>query len=152
MDSGKRASMREGPLAALFRRTDEEAAQEERRAGGPGSKRGKKQPAAEHKPVTGRPFPAAPSSEVADHTDELRPAPPSARVEHAEPRPARSPEQRLRDVFAADIPENIMERTPTRAPVHDEYRGRYGREEPVAAAVPAPMLQPVLRVVGVGGA
>src|SRR5204862_5469104 len=50
------------------------------------------------------------------------------------------------------IPENIMERTPTRAPVHDEYRGRYGREEPVPMAVPAPMLQPVLRVVGVGGA
>src|SRR5256885_1546621 len=66
MDSGKRASMREGPLAALFRRTDEEAAQEERRAGGPGRKRGKKQPAAEHKPVTGRPFPAAPSAEGVD--------------------------------------------------------------------------------------
>src|SRR5436190_14966696 len=148
MDSGKRASMREGPLAALFRRTDEEGAQEERRP----ERKPKKKPAAEHKPVTGRPFPAAPSSEVEEHTDELRPAPPSARVEHAEPRPARTPEQRLREVFAADIPENIMERTPTRAPVHDEYRGRYGREEPVPMAVPAPMLQPVLRVVGVGGA
>src|SRR5436189_4809190 len=150
MDSGKRASMREGPLAALFRRTDEEAAQEERRAGGPGSKRGKKQPAAEHKPVTGRPFPAAPSSEVEEHTDELRPAPPSARVEHAEPRPARTAEQRLREVFSTDIPENIMERGS--APSRDEYRGRYGREEPVPAGVPTPVLQPVLRVVGVGGA
>src|SRR5882724_1698799 len=135
MDSGKRASMREGPLAALFRRTDEEAAHEERRAGGPGSKRGKKQPAAEHKPVTGRPFPAAPSSEVADHTDELRPAPPSARVEHAEPRPARTAEQRLREVFSTDIPENIMERAPAGGRDRDdEYRGRYGREEPVGAA------------------
>src|SRR5437764_6326030 len=126
MDSGKRASMREGPLAALFRRTDEEGAQEERRP----ERKPKKKPAAEHKPVTGRPFPAAKSPEVEDHTDELRPAPPSARVENAEPRPARSPEQRLREVFAADIPENIMERTPVR----DEYRGRYGREEPVPAA------------------
>src|SRR4051794_28009311 len=143
MDSGKRASMREGPLAALFSRTDEEGAEEQKP---------KRKPRAQKKPATGRPFPAAQSPEVAEHSEELRPAPPSARVEHTEHAP-RSPEQRLRDVFAADIPENMMERSaPKRAPVQDEYRGRYGREEPVPATAPAPMLQPVLRVVGVGGA
>jgi cell division protein FtsZ len=143
MASGKRASMREGPLAALFRKTEDEGLEEER-----------KPPARdpeEHKPVTGRPFPAAESPEVEEHAGELRPAPPSARTHPESPaRPARSPEQRLREVFSTDIPENIMDRAPTRE--RDEYRGRYGREEPSLAAIPAPVLQPVLRVIGVGGA
>src|SRR4051794_15845605 len=157
MDSGKRASMREGPLAALFRRTDEEGLEGERRPP-ERRRRPKEEPPAERKPATGRPFPASESGEVTEHAEELRPAPPSARVEHAEPpaqRPARSAEQRLREVFAADIPENIMERSSGRdrhAPQRDDYRGRFGREEPQVSAMPAPMLQPVLRVVGVGGA
>src|SRR5438874_9537325 len=114
MDSGKRASMREGPLAALFRRTDEEG-QEEKPAPERKQRAQKKPPAGERKPATGRPFPAGDSGEVAEHAQELRPAPPSARTGHAEPeapRPPRSPEQRLREVFAADIPENMMERAP----------------------------------------
>src|SRR3954465_1258255 len=107
MDSGKRASMREGPLAALFRRTDEDEGQE------PEPRKPERK---QKKPATGRPFPAAQTPGVAEHSEELRPAPPSARVEHTE-RPARTPEQRLREVFAADIPENIMERSaPTRSP------------------------------------
>jgi cell division protein FtsZ len=147
MDSGKRASMREGPLAALFRKTEEEGLGEERRP----PERKQKKNEKEQKPVTGRPFPAAESQKVEEHVDELRPAPPSART-HAEPseRPARSPEQRLREVFSTDIPENIMDRAPARP--RDEYRGRYGREEPSVQTTPAPMLQPVLRVIGVGGA
>jgi cell division protein FtsZ len=150
MDSGKRASMREGPLAALFQRTDEEGAEGERR---PPERRPEEKPADERKPATGRPFPAAPSAKVEEHADELRPAPPSARVDEPQTRPARTPEQRLREVFAADIPENIMERAPApSAPTRDDYRGRYGREEPSISSIPAPMLQPVLRVVGVGGA
>jgi len=52
-------------------------------------------------------------------------------------------------VFSTDIPENIMELSPS-AP----ETPRYGREEPrvSTAREPAPVLQPVLRVVGVGGA
>src|SRR5690349_9724154 len=106
MASGKRASMREGPLAALFRKTEEEGL----------------------------------------HGDG------DAERERRERRAARSPEQRLREVFSTDIPENIMELTPS-APPSDGPR--YGREEPsLAASAPAPVevLQPVLRVVGVGGA
>src|SRR4051812_8957693 len=154
MDSGKRASMREGPLAALFRRTDEEGLEDERRPPERREPEEKPAPASGKKPATGRPFPAAPASQVGEHAEELRPAPPSARVEESQARPARTPEQRLREVFAADIPENIMERAPApSAPAaRDEYRGRYGREEPAIPSGPAPVLQPVLRVVGVGGA
>ena len=115
MASSKRASMREGPLAALFRKTEEEGleARPERKT---------EQPA-------GPAEPAAPRQEAAP--------------------PVRSAEQRLRDVFSSDIPENIMERAPARQ--IEEIRPRYGREEPVPSG-PPPVLKPVLRVVGVGGA
>jgi cell division protein FtsZ len=157
--------MREGPLAQLFRRTDEDAPAEpgappegqapprdERAADPHGSdepdrsqSREERREAARRSPVEG--------------LEDLRPAPPSAR-HHApepaapEPGPAagpRSPEQRLRDVFSTDIPENIMDRGS--APAVEDVRPRYGREEPQAsAAAPQPVLEPVLRVVGVGGA
>jgi len=67
--------------------------------------------------------------------------------DEATPAPSRvpSPEERLRTVFSQDIPENIMERPSEGAP-------RYGRNEPQVATEPEPVLQPVLRVVGVGGA
>ena len=102
MDSGKRASMREGPLAQLFRKTDED----EKPTRSPGESR-------------------------------------SAAYEGVP-----QPEERLRNVFSSDIPENIMERAPEPPAI----------EEPVPQPQfrPAPgqphMHQPVLRVVGVGGA
>src|SRR5207249_829732 len=79
---------------------------------------------------------------------ELRPAPPSARKQHPtheeaeerrERRAARTPEQRLREVFSTDIPENIMELSPS-----EPSAPRYGREEPRVATDPRPVLQPVL--------
>jgi cell division protein FtsZ len=143
MASGKRASMREGPLAALFRKTEEDGLH------------GEGVPAPQAKPE--EPQAQAPAPQ------QLRPAPPSARRPAPEPerdgdaererrerRAARTPEQRLREVFSTDIPENIMELTPS-----ERETPRYGREEPrVGASAPEPvqMLQPVLRVVGVGGA
>jgi cell division protein FtsZ len=169
--------MREGPLAALFRKTEEDGLHGE---GVPPAK--SEQPQAQSQPrerereefrsPTGGvhespvqpqrqpdPQPIARSHEP---EPELRPAPPSARKPIAEPvrdgdaererrerRAARTPEQRLREVFSTDIPENIMELSPS-AP----ETPRYGREEPRASASPEPVqvLQPVLRVVGVGGA
>jgi len=116
MASGKRASMREGPLAALFRRTEEEG-------------------------MEGRQAPPATTP------DEPAAAPAQPR-EEAERHGARPPEQRLRDVFSADIPHNILERGPAGRP---DDRPRYGRETPVAPSAPV-ILNPVLRVVGVGGA
>jgi cell division protein FtsZ len=101
MATGKRASMREGPLAQLFRKTDDEGGEQPpQRSDGPAQRR---------------------------------------------------PEDRLHDVFASDIPENILERAPepVRQPRHEEPI-----ERPSFRPVPdAPgMHQPILRVVGVGGA
>jgi cell division protein FtsZ len=79
MASGKRASMREGPLAALFRKTEPDEAQEqEARA-----------PAA----------PPEPPQAVAP------PEPP--RREPPEPR-VPTPQERLRHAFSSDLPENMM--------------------------------------------
>src|SRR5436190_1691947 len=155
MASGKRASMREGPLAALFRKTEEEGLHGEGapQPGQPADARAAEQPRepqARREPEPRREFRAP------DEEPELRPAPPSARKhaptpeeveERRERRASRSPEQRLREVYSTDIPENIMELSPS-----ESSKPRYGREEPRVPVEPAPALQPVLRVVGVGGA
>jgi cell division protein FtsZ len=98
--------MREGPLAALFRRTEE---------------------------VGLEPRPAAPAP----------PAPVAAAAPPPEP-PALSPQERLRQAFSADIPENILEPVGPRPSAY------------LAADAAAPYglgraHGPVLRVVGVGG-
>jgi cell division protein FtsZ len=163
MASGKRASMREGPLAQLFRKTDEEEGEKQQE---------KPQPAKADKPATqargGRALPVdGPGPQTTRQMPEPQgheqhePASEAARreahrAERAEreqrwanaPSPSRyegvpTPEQRLRSVFSADIPENIMERAPEPS-----------RQEPVPFAPSAPRhaSEPVLRVVGVGGA
>ncbi len=133
----KRASMREGPLAALFRKTEEEGLHGEEQVPEEGS-----QPE-----VAGRG-----SQEEPQSGQELRPAPPSARGaegsrradglrDEVEPeRRIPTPEERLRNVFSSDIPENMMDRPRTSR--------RYAMEP---APAPDPMRGPVLRVVGVGG-
>jgi cell division protein FtsZ len=144
MASGKRASMREGPLAALFSRTDAEA--DELDAKRPEKRRPTKEErdAAERRAV-----------------EELRPAPPSARREAVseirvrrgdapeeppvEPRP-RSAEERLRAVFSTDLPDDILQR-PTAG-----SKPRFGRDEPRRHVDAEPAGAPVLRVAGVGGA
>jgi cell division protein FtsZ len=135
MASGKRASMREGPLAALFRRTEEDAV-------APASADATTEAAAEAAAAASRdaaeavaPAPEAPAS--APHPALLAP---SASVEEPEIAPP-SPQERLRAAFSSDIPENMLE--PPRRMPRDVY-------EQVAQR--APGLGPVLRVVGVGGA
>ncbi len=141
MPTGKRASMREGPLAALFRKTSEDpqpAASDEARAG-----EGADQP-----PRSGAvdaPPPPAPQTAVP-------PAPPEpAPVE--EPPYVPSAQERLRQAFSADIPENVLDRAP-----RPEPPDAFARPERSASAfAPAssfnePRTTPVLRVVGVGGA
>jgi len=139
MASGKRASMREGPLAALFRKTEEEGLE------GARLREKDAEQAATSEP---KPRPRAAEPETPERLEDLRPAPPSARAQADEP-PVRSATQRLRQVFSSDIPDNIMELTPAG---QQEIRPRYGREQPHVSGAPAPMLQPVLRVAGVGGA
>ncbi|MEA2272250.1 MAG: cell division protein FtsZ, partial [Solirubrobacteraceae bacterium] len=154
MERGKRASMREGPLAALFRKTEDEGLGSDPGAtsdGGPqpaarGMERSEfgqvPEPETPPEPRMGQPHPAPDNSSQRmpksdPRLEELRPAPPSARETRRE-RPAeppvrderrvRSPEERLRGVISSDIPENIMELAPS-APAEPDTP-RFGREEP----------------------
>jgi cell division protein FtsZ len=164
MASGNRASMREGPLAQLFRKTedDKETPREEPRR----EEQARKEPPASE-PRAGRPLPeGGPSPQITRQPPEPRRSMElteaakraQARAEERARRREReaqeepwsrydgvpTPEERLRSVFSADIPENIMERTPEREP------------EPAPAPLGMPssgkVTEPVLRVVGVGGA
>jgi cell division protein FtsZ len=142
MASGKRASMREGPLSELFRKTDDERPRDRAERGD--ERQAKAGPARE--PEAGDRWDAA--------TQELRaepePAPEGSPTEPRRrprrprrPRRARSEgiptaEERLKSVFSADIPENMLERAPAPGPR--------------AAIGAVPVSEPVLRVVGVGGA
>jgi cell division protein FtsZ len=86
MAQNKRASMREGPLAALFRKTTEDREQE------------RKRPAQPEQP------PARPAEPPHEPAAESPPA--------VEPPRVPTPQERLRHAFSADIPENVMERRP----------------------------------------
>ncbi len=146
MASGKRASMREGPLAALFRNTDADGAGDQPRESDGVRREPVEREAGPRAPTHGG-AQAAPGSE-APNRSELRPREPQPDP----PRPpARSryegvptPEERLRSVFSPDIPENVMERAPEPP--------RYEEREPIRQPSPSPVHDPVLRVVGVGGA
>ena len=136
----KRASMREGPLADLFRSTEppedppEAPAQPKPSRGRESAQAGGEGPASAAEPteptVAPRDEPVPADAEVSAY-----------RAEEAAPR--RQPKDRLRDVFSHD---------------HDEREDRepaYGRAEPGTATSPmAPALahDPVIRVIGVGGA
>ena len=136
----KRASMREGPLAALFRKTEEldkDASSGEKPS--PGAKaatgsRASRTPQAS--PQAGVPHPAlgAPAPDV----------PESA--------PVPSPQERLRHAFSSEIPESVMDR-PRRsgAPPRGEVEVHV-REEPRTFGAATGAGGPVIRVVGVGGA
>jgi cell division protein FtsZ len=197
MASGNRASMREGPLAALFRKTEEDEPRREEREEEPRDDRSgeprsqdPRQEARSRAPRGGRPLPEdGPSPQLArsrpeggaraqraeggargrrseaggrmELTEAARRAQQRAderarRREREAERGAEeprsrydgvpSPEERLRSVFSADIPENIMERMPEPPPAREP--------EPAPFAMPSAgsVTEPVLRVVGVGGA
>ncbi len=154
MATGKRASMREGPLADLFRRTTED--------GRDGATQGEPEAPPAAKP---EPEPTSPASESIQPPQRATPEPP----ERGTPEPRRrahpslesdasspvfeepereipSPQERLRHAFSADIPQNVME---TPEPPRDVY-ARPDHEHD--AYPPAAVGHPVLRVVGVGGA
>ncbi|MFN8174113.1 MAG: cell division protein FtsZ [Solirubrobacteraceae bacterium] len=141
MGSSKRASMREGPLAALFRKTDEDPPEPR-----------DEEPAPEPEPVAAEPAPEpepdpapAPSARAhvphpsldpevaAEPAEKPHPAPPSAR-------------ERLTRAFSADIPDDMLERPGA--------RDAHGRAASAIAAgeTRAPAGSPSIRVVGVGGA
>ena len=136
MDRGKRASMREGPLSALFRSTAE---MDDPQAEAPVAEPPKRapEPPAEPERIT-LPEPPEPPR--------VQRSTPAPRVVEEEPAQPRAYEQRLRDVFSSDIPNNIMERTPPPRPVYTSH------SEPRPVSTPQHVTHPVLRVVGVGGA
>jgi cell division protein FtsZ len=181
MASGKRASMREGPLAALFRRTDEEAEQAPKNsdpapeapapeAAAPQSPASPPQPPADVPPAT----PAAARRREADplldrgpqqppqhpretgypHPSLGAPSEPEAPPRREEPR-APTAQERLRHAFSSELPDDMLapprpepEREPAPvAPAADPY----ARSEQSPWAQPV-VGQPVIRVVGVGGA
>jgi cell division protein FtsZ len=123
--------MREGPLAALFRKTegseepdgDAPAAPEDRRADEP----------------------AEPYERGSRRAAELRAA---AATEQAPDAPrVPTPRERLRHAFSSEIPEDMMERH-TLGSVMDDYP----REHELPSASKRVDGRPVIRVVGVGGA
>jgi cell division protein FtsZ len=155
MANAKRASMREGPLAALFRKTElgDDAVEEEQ----PATPTARAKRAAAAEPEETSPAPAQrhrAASEAGDatlpdrHPRESGVPHPALEGSPEEP-PADShvptPRERLRHAFSSEIPENVMERPERRAPSRQE-------EVRSADAPMEPTGQPVIRVVGVGGA
>jgi len=152
MATGKRASMREGPLAELFRRTTEDGRSSTPEPEAPAASA----PAPEAPPAPS-PEPSSPASESiqAATPEARRRAHPSLESDVRSPmieepeREIPSPQERLRQAFSADIPQNFMERADPAEPARDAY-ARSDHEDAFGTA--ATVGQPVLRVVGVGGA
>jgi cell division protein FtsZ len=126
MANPKRASMREGPLAALFRKTEDLE---------------KGEPDAEGQTAleASAPHPAlnAPPQQMSQST------------------PVPSPRERLRHAFSSEIPENLMDSpasVPQRPSPDAHMREQQVREEPRPFGAAMPVGSPVIRVVGVGGA
>ena len=128
MARDKRASMREGPLAELFRKTalDEGSAPPPRREEPPREKRQPEQRALE----------AEQRSEPEVEPRALR------RDREPDEAPVPSAKERLSAAFSQDIPTDLLQR-----PLERKYRPR---DEPRIET--RGVRQPVLRVVGVGGA
>jgi cell division protein FtsZ len=142
MSSGKRerASMREGPLAELFRKT-EQADPQPRAATPPEPTR---EPAPPAEPARDYPHPSLGAPEPPAETGRQVP----------------TPQERLRSAFSSDLPENILDAAPAPA----TPAAARVTPPPAPPREPAPAYDenpwsatsrpgnPVIRVVGVGGA
>ncbi len=156
----KRASMREGPLADLFRKTDE------------GGEAGEASQGAAASPASSQEAPGRASRRAADPVEkaaaEPREAPhpalsassgtstsePTSANEPEEGAAVPSPKERLRNVFSSEIPENMMERSDAEsaAPARRQMTvDMPPREEPRPYSTAEQVINPVIRVVGVGG-
>jgi cell division protein FtsZ len=140
--------MREGPLAALFRKTEPD----EEQPPSPAQEQ-VAPPPAEEPPAPSQPEPVA----AAPEPPTPEPAPPPARAPEPEPAPppapqrVPTPQERLRHAFSADIPDNIMA-PPAPEPAPVEVRDDRPAPSPASATYVEPVGVPQLRVVGVGGA
>jgi cell division protein FtsZ len=147
---GDRASMREGPLSALFRRTDADEEQETQ---------------AEEPKAPEAPRPEPPRAEEPVREQPARPHPSLSPQPEApdEPEPRiPSPQERLRHAFSSDLPDNVMAPpqappTPEFAPEPSRAHGSVYESDPYARSgsqfgQAQQVGHPKLRVVGVGGA
>jgi cell division protein FtsZ len=125
MAGSKRASMREGPLSQLFKRTDVDGPE------------GEAPPPEQSQ---------EPSREERSREPE-RGEPADRGLDYAQPR-IPTPKERLSAAFAQDIPHDILERPGKGRGAKREYRPR---DEPKLSSQTT-VHRPVLRVVGVGGA
>ncbi len=172
MAQSKRASMREGPLAALFSKTEEEQAKESEQAS---AKASAEEPSADEPQQSLARGRSTAAEKAAEKTGEAEAAAKTERAAKREQAAAEedespaipSPRERLRNVFSAEIPANMMERSDATVPATAAGAAAsekpappvdvYAREEPRRAAGGAmvggqPVIHPVIRVVGVGGA
>jgi cell division protein FtsZ len=147
--------MREGPLAALFRRTEADAAEaDEAYDDDPDAPQG----AVEHEPT---PIEEIPAREV-PHPSLAAPLSDELAALEEENVVIPTPPERLRQAFSGEIPENLMDAPEPSTPAGSRMRSTMSdheddafarpdleRETPFGQAKPAG--QPVLRVVGVGG-
>jgi cell division protein FtsZ len=164
MANPKRASMREGPLAALFRKTEGEEEETDGREPVAGARdatgTGSSPAVAATKAGKGeRKTAAAKGDGRASDGPAPTPHPRESGLPHPalqasiEDQPVRddrvpTPRERLRHAFSSEIPENVMERSAR--PVMDDYSRDHPASTPVGSV--GPVGQPVIRVVGVGGA
>jgi cell division protein FtsZ len=145
--NAKRASMREGPLAALFRRTEEP---DEPVAGAPPQER----PGDEEQPQRAADDAASETaaSEIATERGGRSAAhrgskPQTAAADAHSERPAvPTPRERLRHAFSSEIPLDMMDSGRAATPSARE------RPLPFADSAQSTNGQPLIRVVGVGGA
>ncbi|HEX8120452.1 MAG TPA: cell division protein FtsZ [Solirubrobacteraceae bacterium] len=141
---GDRASMREGPLAALFRKTEEGESAEQPAAAPPPPKPTEEPAAAAPPPPVERERPARPHPSLSAPAEE----------EPVAERRIPTPQERLRHAFSSDIPENVMAPPPEApaAPPPILESDPYARPDASDYVKSHALGQPVLRVVGVGGA
>jgi cell division protein FtsZ len=160
MASGKRASMREGPLADLFRKTEAAAEEADHVREEATEQAGKATSAADAAQVPAPSTPAARerrAPEPPPHPRETGVPHPALSTPDEEPPPAPephipTPQERLRHAFSADIPDDILDRVPDRRRVADADPYARVADETTPWGTAKPVGQPVLRVVGVGGA
>ena len=181
MATGKRASMREGPLADLFRKTTAETSDEpedEPQAAQPAAREAADpEPPAPAAPVAAAPEPAVPDRAAPEPVapDPVASEPPASEApsrrrafhpsfeaqvppisDEADERYIPSAQERLHKAFSSDIPDNVLE-TPTGERRPRTYAAEAGRDvyarsdRAVEIADGGSTAGPTLRVVGVGG-
>jgi cell division protein FtsZ len=158
----KRASMREGPLAALFRKTEE--GEDAGGGAGPGGPQSNvagvapSPPSSQEEPPRARRRAAEPAKKAAVEQRETPHPALSASIptpEPEEPAPVPSPQERLRNVFSSEIPENMMQRPREESAAASSRQMPVEmppRDEPRPYSTADQVINPVIRVVGVGGA